>query len=88
MSFAHWSSLDRQMCIVSYSDTIVSMQYLYDVFTVFKYGSSLYTRAAQFGDRFYLAHALPTVYIIVFRHQRSESALALIEYYLMVHIHS
>ena len=29
MSLTHWSSLDRQICIVSYSATIVSMQYLY-----------------------------------------------------------
>ena len=37
MSLAPWSSLDRQICIVSYSDTIVSMQYLYDIFTVLYY---------------------------------------------------
>ena len=34
MSLSHWSSLDRHICIVSYADTIVSMQYLYDIFTV------------------------------------------------------
>jgi hypothetical protein len=34
VSLAHWSSLDRQICIVSYGDTIFSMQYLCDIFTV------------------------------------------------------
>ena len=37
MSLAHCSSLDRQICIVSYSDTIVSMQYLCDIFKVLSY---------------------------------------------------
>ena len=35
VSVAHWSSLDRKICIVSYTDRIASiMQYLYDIFTV------------------------------------------------------
>ena len=37
VSLAHWSSFDRQICIVSSSDTIVSMQYLFDIFTVLYY---------------------------------------------------
>ena len=37
MSLAHWSSFDREICIVSYSDTIVSMQYLYDILAVLYY---------------------------------------------------
>ena len=37
VSLAHWGSLDRQTCIVSYSDAIVSMQYLYDIFAVLYY---------------------------------------------------
>ena len=37
MSLSQWNSLDGQKCSVSYSDTIVQMQYLYDIFTVLHY---------------------------------------------------
>ena len=51
-SLAHWSPLDRQICIVSYSDTILSMQYLWYIHSI----------VLQYGNLYCMYHTIATYY--------------------------